>query len=244
MNLYVFNYINLSVFVTRKGLLKNRKFIYFHYYGILIPIKWIYMFTKEINVAEVFERTPWESLTFSQIKQISKIKSDNYVFNTLKKLVLQKVLSEKRYGKTVVYSVAKTIEAIKILSLVSEYKSENKNIPNAKELINLINTAFFTFLITGSYAVGKQTKESDLDVAVICDDERNKKEILVPIMNKGELLNPKIHIFVFTQKEFYGMLVNKEENYGKEIARKHLIMIGAQSYYKILFEAINNGFKG
>lgn len=211
---------------------------------MFVPIKWIYMFTKEINVVEVFERNPWESVTFNQVKQISKIKSDNYVFTTLKKLVSQDILSEKKYGKMILYSVAKTLNAIKALSLVSEYKSEKTNIPNVKELVNLIQTPFFTFLITGSYATGKQTAESDLDVVIICDSTRDKKEILVPIKNKGELLTPKAHVFVFTEKEFYEMLVNKEENYGKEIARKHLIITGAQSYYKILFEAINNGFKG
>ncbi len=55
---------------------------------------------------------------------------------------------------------------------------------------------------------------------------------------------PKAHPYVFTEEQFYEMLVNKEENYGKEIARNHMIVSGAQSFYRILFRAIKNGFNG
>jgi hypothetical protein len=40
------------------------------------------------------------------------------------------------------------------------------------------------------------------------------------------------------------MLINDEFNYGKELARKHILYYGAEQYYKILFWAMKNGFKG
>jgi len=46
------------------------------------------------------------------------------------------------------------------------------------------------------------------------------------------------------EKEFYEMLINKEENYGKEIARNNLIITGGKEYYAILQEAIEHGFRG
>ena len=57
-------------------------------------------------------------------------------------------------------------------------------------------------------------------------------------------MTPEFHPYVFTQSQFYEMLINKEENYGKEIARNNLIIIGGNQYYAILMEAIENGFSG
>ena len=55
---------------------------------------------------------------------------------------------------------------------------------------------------------------------------------------------PEFHPYVFTQAQFYEMLTNKEENYGKEIARKNLIITGGKEYYLIVLEAIRHGFNG
>ena len=55
---------------------------------------------------------------------------------------------------------------------------------------------------------------------------------------------PEVHGFVFTQAETIQMLTNEEFNYGKEFTKKHIIIQGAEMYYKILFEAMRHGFKG
>ncbi len=211
-----------------------------------IPEKWIDMLNKEWKIMEVFERKPWEMLTFKQVKQFSKNKSDNYVHRTLKKFVRTQVLIEKKYGNSIVYSPSHSNNSIRVLSLVSEYKAAIADLPNKliNSLINEIPTSLFSFIITGSYAENKQTKKSDLDIAVIFDNARNTKEILVPLKNIGELSVPYIHPYVFTEKQFYEMLINDEENYGKEMARKHLIVFGAEAFYKILFKAVEHGFKG
>ena len=39
------------------------------------------------------------------------------------------------------------------------------------------------------------------------------------------------------------MFLNDEENYGKMIYRKRLIVFGAENYYLIIKEAFKNGFK-
>jgi hypothetical protein len=69
--------------------------------------------------------------------------------------------------------------------------------------------------------------------------DKKKYEI---ILREGDLVYPPVHGFVFKLKEFYGMLVNKEFNVGKEAVKKHIILSGAEDYYKILYEAIKHGF--
>jgi len=54
---------------------------------------------------------------------------------------------------------------------------------------------------------------------------------------------PEVHPYVFTEDEFIKMLTEDGENYGKEIAKKHLIVAGAEPYYRILRKAIKNGYK-
>ena len=39
------------------------------------------MLVKEWTILEVFSRKPWEGLTFGQVKERSKNKSDNYLDN-------------------------------------------------------------------------------------------------------------------------------------------------------------------
>jgi len=49
---------------------------------------------------------------------------------------------------------------------------------------------------------------------------------------------PKIHLYVFNNKDMTEMLLEKKENYGKEIFRNHIILKNAYIYYEILKEAI------
>lgn len=204
------------------------------------------MLDKKWKILEVFEKKPWQKLTFKQVKCISKNKSDNYVHGVLKKLVKYKILATEKYGNSIIYSLDHSPDAVKTISFLSEYKSRMAKLPHdlILDLMNEIPTSFFSFIITGSYAENKQTKKSDLDIAVICDNSRSPKEILVPLKNKGDLSILSVHPYIFTEDQFYEMLVNDEENYGKEVARKNIIVSGGEAFYKILFKAVEHGFKG
>jgi len=127
---------------------------------------------------------------------------------------------------------------------------ERLNIPkklptkNILELISVIPISYFTFIITGSYAEGKATKKSDLDVVVLVENKEDSKKVFAILRNKGELMIPPAHIYVFSKDEFLKMLFDKEENYGKQIFKNNIIFFGAENYYLILKEAIENGFRG
>ena len=59
-----------------------------------------------------------------------------------------------------------------------------------------------------------------------------------------ELMHPEAHPYVFTKSELLQMLLSKEENYGKEIAKNNLTITGAKQFYSIILEAIDYGFNG
>jgi len=203
------------------------------------------LLNKEYTILEPFTREVWKGLTFKQVKNLSKNKSDNYVHKTLKKLVKANILKEKKIGNIIIYSIGNNTQAMNITGFVAEYKANTaKHMPKTQKITNKIKTPYYSFIITGSYAKNKQNKDSDLDIVIICDDERDPKTILAEIKLESELSIPQIHPYVFTKSQFYEMLTNKEENYGKETARNNLIITGAKQYYHILMEAIQNGFNG
>jgi len=131
-------------------------------------------------------------------------------------------------------------------SLLEELVVNSRKLPkkNISDIINAIPLHYFTFIISGSYATKKATKRSDLDVVILIEDGVDTKKILTILKNKGELMVPEIHPYVFTKSEFLQMLLSDEENYGKMIYKNKLIIFGAENYYLIIKEAIKNGFKG
>ena len=202
---------------------------------------------KELSFLKPFIKEPWREFTLSKIKKISGNRSHHYVFEALKKFVQLEILKEKKEGNTNIYSVNyETHQSISYIGFVESLMREEKtNIPyrNISKLTEKLKSPFYTLLIGGSYAAGKQKPTSDLDIAIIIPNTASKKPYQTA-QKEGELMIPEIHSFVFTQDEFYLMLTNNEFNYGKELARKHILVYGAEPYYKILFEAMKHGFKG
>lgn len=205
------------------------------------------MLNKQYLIIETFTHKPWKALTFREIRKLSNNKSDNYVHSALKDFVKKKILKEERIGNSILYSVKNEIHALNTIGYVLEYKANaSKHIPhkNIQSLIEKIKTPFYSILITGSYAKGIQTKNSDLDLVIICENETSSKKILAEIKMAGGLMIPEVHPYVFTYSQFYQMLVDEKENYGKETARNNFVVTGAKQYYSILMKAVKNGFNG
>mgnify|MGYP001598954204 CR=1 FL=1 len=205
------------------------------------------MLTKQHTILEVFTKKPWKSLTFKQVKKLSNNKSDNYVHKTLKGFVKEGILKQQKVGNNILYSINNSTFALNTIGFISEFKANKAaHLPhkNIQKIINKLKTSFYALIITGSYAKKQQKPTSDIDIVIICDDKQKPNSILSQIRLESELMTPEVHPYVFTQSQFYEMLVNKEENYGKEAARNNLIITGGKPYYTILMEAIENGFNG
>lgn len=202
---------------------------------------------KQYEIDRVFLEKPWNSLTYSEIQKLSKKKSKGYIYKEINRLIENKLIKFNKIGKrTILYNIElNTALAQQYWGFLKEYNSWNTNRFNFKIIENIKNkipTAFFTFIVTGSYAKGTYTKNSDLDVVIISDIE--PKLIYSELKYETETSIPKVHLYAFTSKQFLEMLQDKKENYGKEIARNNLIFLGGAPYFLLLTEAISNGFKG
>ena len=205
------------------------------------------MLTKEeMKIIGLFRTGLFKQYTIREIAKNINKKSYNWVFKAIGKLKELEIIKSETKGNSSICSINLESNLTLIyLSLLEQTRIDEKlPLKNIKVLVDSIPVKYYTFIITGSYANGKQTSKSDLDVAIITENKEDAKKVSVVLRNKGELMIPKAHIFVFSREEFFKMLLEKEENYGKQAFRNSIIVFGAENYYLILKEAIENGFKG
>jgi predicted nucleotidyltransferase len=209
-------------------------------------VKYQIITKEDLNIMELFRNNLFGEYTIREImKKINK-KSYNWVFRAVDKFKKMGIIKLKTQGASNICSVNLDSQLTLIYFSLLEKLNIPKKLPmkNISELMNSIPVSYFTFIIAGSYANGKATKKSDLDIVVLLENKEDSKRVFTILKNKGELMVPPAHIYVFSKDEFLKMLLNKEQNYAKFIFKNKVLIFGAENYYLIINEAIENGFKG
>ena len=167
------------------------------------------------------------------IREISKkIKSDYKITHTaVQKLFDKKILLFKTVGTSTLCSLNNDYYGMEIYGAENERKEtllKDKNIEQLyKEVISKIKTGFFIFIVFGSFAKGKLTKTSDIDIMFI-SNEKGFEEKISEIIS---LLPIKTHALVFTEEEFIRMKDSKDLNVIKEAIENNVILYGIENYY-------------
>lgn len=198
------------------------------------------MLTKQqLNILSVFKKNIFANLTFKQIKEQSNQKSNNIVQIALKEFKIQNIVQTKETGSVTTYQLnLENNLTLDYLSLLTELEINKKKFP--KEILQEIQkkilkcTEFFILIIFGSYAKGKATEKSDLDIAVIVESEQRKKEIIPYLETIKRRDIKKIDYHVFTRNEFLEMLKSDYENVGKQIYKNNLICYGFIEYCNMI----------
>lgn len=204
------------------------------------------MLKKDHQLIMPFVKEPWKKFTFGQIKKLSKKTSESYVYDGLNNFVKEEILKKERVGNIFLYSLnLRKLKTQVFAGFVAEYlawKTKHIHLKDLEIISAKIPTAFYTFLITGSYARNQQTEKSDIDAVIIVDDCVETNKIYATLRLTCELNIPPVHLYVFKKSEFKEMLINNEPNYGKEITKNNIILCGGREYYEIMNEATQNGF--
>jgi predicted nucleotidyltransferase len=199
------------------------------------------MLTKEqIEIFSIFRENISKKFTFKEIKEKSRKNSNNLIQLAIKTFKKLDIIKSDKIGNVIIYYLNLDNNlTISYLSLIEQIKINNeqrlpKDILNAIQKNILKKTEFFILLVFGSYAKGKVTEKSDLDVAVLTPNKALKKESVpyIETIKRRELLH--IHYEVFTRDEFLEMLKVEQENVGKEIFRNNFIYYGAEQYYNLI----------
>ena len=116
-----------------------------------------------------------------------------------------------------------------------EFLSKNPKIKLISDDIKEINYPFMIVLIFGSYAKGKNTSSSDVDICIISDNKIKTKK-LIEQLNLSSL---KLEIQDFTAEEFVSMIEKKQNNLGHEIVKNNIILYGIENYYNLISKWMN-----
>ena len=193
------------------------------------------------EILEIFRK---DIFTKKTIREISlEIKKDYPgVYNSVKELSKDNIIDINKIGKSSLCELNFNSKTISILSFLDEQEAFSKNIPNIDKILEFKEFLDEIILVAGSYAGGKQTKKSDLDLVIITKEKAFEKQKLLE--NLTSLMLPEIHAVVITQTDFMDMLHDKKPNFGKEIFKNRLLFRNASRYYQLVKEAIENGFRG
>ncbi len=200
------------------------------------------MLTKvQESIINLFRKDVFLSESMRKISLILK-KPYPRVYDAIKELEHKKIIKIKKFGNSNICSINLGEEAISFFSLLDKQEAFSRNIPNINKILEFKEFLDDIIVVAGSYASGKQQKNSDIDIAIITKENSHKKQKLME--NLTLTINPQIHVVAFCFKDFIEMLLNDEFNFGKEVFKNHLIFRNPERYYELIKEAIKNGFKG
>ena len=201
---------------------------------------------SQLRIFEPLTKNMLKEYSIKEIKEYCGEKSNNALSLALKKFKDEDLVKERRVGRSLLYTLNidndLVFNYITLINTKNLPKSVLRAIERIKEDVEK-HTSFFSIVIFGSYAIGKQTKDSDLDVAVFIEEE-NKRKMIETAIKSSELKTPlEIHSNVISKEEFLEMLKIDNENLGKQIARKHLSIYNSHIFYSLLKRGIKNGFR-
>src|SRR3989344_2982171 len=84
---------------------------------------------KQLNILKVFKKDIVANLTFKQIKEQSKQKSNNIVQIALKEFKRQNIVKTKKTGNVTTYQLDLNNLTLSYLSLINEYEINKKGFP-------------------------------------------------------------------------------------------------------------------
>jgi len=190
---------------------------------------------KQLKVIDVFRKNLGKKLTAEQIKQESGINSNNFLYKALSNCMAESIVTTQQVGKSLLYQLEINSKSASYLGLLA---SELHNLPQKtlREIEEKVSKRVPSFIgvVFGSYAKGKQKKDSDLDINIIVQDKEMVNEATIAIKKVKLYSLIPIHTNIFTADEFVEMLKIDEENVGKEIVRNHLVFYNATSFYMLI----------
>lgn len=201
---------------------------------------------KQLRIFQVFAKKPFAEYTLKQIKEISKEKSNNALAIAMRRFKKEELLNEQKVGKSSLYRLNLENELIYYYIALANHNRLNKiahrTIRIIKESIGKY-TQFYGIVVFGSYAIQKQRKDSDFDVAVFIEEEAKRKEVQRGLNAAEQKSVIQLDGHVITRDEFLEMLRNDEENLGKQIARRHLAIYNIQIFYNLMQSGMKNEFR-
>jgi predicted nucleotidyltransferase len=136
-------------------------------------------------------------------------------------------------GKSKLISI-KWNEITKAYLIIASFEEKKEFIKKNQIIKRIEEKAKDITLIFGSYAKGKETKKSDVDIIII--NKRGERNLRFSDLEL--LYDIKINPLFFSEKEFLLMLKDKEENVGKQALKDHILLSGFSDFWRLVQNGI------
>ena len=194
------------------------------------------IFTKtEIEVLKLFTSKIKDTFTIRETARLIK-KDVKIVHTSVKRLIMESFLiKEKHNGLRL--NLQKNMQDLAYIENLRKELFYRRN-PLLKayfeRFIFWTKQPFFCLLVFGSYADNTNKEKSDVDILLLTDGHivETEKEFIAKIST----IDLPTHVTSLSCKEFIDLLKRKELNLAAETLNKHIIIYGAESYYKMLGE--------
>jgi len=179
------------------------------------------------------------------IREVSRLTKTDYklVHLTVQKLVKKGVITKERKANLDLCSLnlkgdltyINFVEMLRKRDLLSKHKELNAFF---EDVLNKVKEAYFTLAVFGSFAKGKEHKNSDLDLLIIAPTMGVAEEIQRVISSESLLLKRKVQSIVLDEKEFVSNLSDKKLNVVVEAFKNHVIIMGVEPFYNGVKQAL------
>lgn len=198
--------------------------------------------TIEIRLIRFFLKNITEKFG---IREISRKTNTDYklIHTNIQKLVKKNVVLKERHANidlcflnikndlTYIYFVEMLIKD----EFLQKYKDFKKFFRN---ILDKTKALHFTLIVFGSFAKGKEHKNSDLDLLIMSSTRNVAEEIQRIINSESIFIKRKIQSIALDEKEFVSNLSDKKLNVVVESFKNHIIITGVEPFYKGLKQAL------
>jgi len=154
----------------------------------------------------------------------------------LKSLAKKKIISEKKVGKTLVYSIDTNSEyakrayneysSLKALKFSLKHKMISKALQEtSEEFADLI-------MVFGSYAKGTERKDSDIDIIIVSSEKKNAEIVLTSIKRQYGL---NFHLIILPKTEFAKIKLENKELW-ESLVISGILFKGYETFYNYAYK--------
>ncbi len=188
---------------------------------------------NKLRVINYLGKHPKKRFTMHELSKLLGIPYASFyrTIQTMKDLLVMETVG--RSTTIMLNTQNRIVKAHLIVSSDEEKKEYLKKNLVIRKIVNDLSTDDIVVLF-GSYAKGKETEKSDIDILIINND--GKKSLS---FSKQELLyKKKINPIFITKKEFTQMLKGNEENVGTQALKDHIILNNPERFWECVLQKI------
>ena len=189
----------------------------------------------EVRIASFFIENVSEQFAIREIARQTKIDYKR-THSAIQKLVKKGVLTKKRQANIDLCSLnlrgdlttCYYVEMLRAKYFLDKHTELKSFFQSIKEKVK---TTYYSLVVFGSFAKGKETTTSDVDLLIVAPNRPVGEEIERIITSEGLLLGRKVQPIVLDEKEFVENLASKKLNVIVEAFKNHIIITGVEGFY-------------